>query len=117
MAAAAVSFGWGRYSYYLTPSQLEQALKCLFVVVFFWIIAVNSVRLSLACSLLRYYDGGIGRTVLWVIITMQILVPIGCIVYLVGQCRPLHSFWKPAETESCWSLRPQIISSWVFACE
>jgi hypothetical protein len=74
LAIAPVAHGWGRPSAYSTPGQIKVTLRLLFALQMVWGLTYCLVRVSVACSLLRYGFGKVWRWLLYFMIGLQVTI-------------------------------------------
>lgn len=114
-ATIAGSYGWGRKSIYVDPSHATAAFKSTFALQTIWVVTLALVRISLACSLLRFGSSWMWRGVLFAMIVIQALISTGWLAVQFGQCVPLRSFWEPVESLTCWDRNVIIDYGWFSA--
>lgn len=67
-----------------------------------WILAIALVRISIASSLLRLSNHKAWRSALWIIITIQILIYFGLMVFQLFNCSSIRANWEPVYNLRCW---------------
>ncbi|KAH8684201.1 hypothetical protein BGZ60DRAFT_426605 [Tricladium varicosporioides] len=102
---SAVHFGLGHYNCYITPNAMVKILKCLFPVGLFGFWASSLARISIGSMLLRFEITYTWRVVLWVLIVIQVAMPIGSDIFQLLQCRPIRAMWETVPDAVCWSAR------------
>jgi hypothetical protein len=99
----AISYGFGRYSYYIPDAAQIKILKCIFVVALFGSLAAPLARVSIGAMLLRFQISTTRKMVTWVLIIIQLALAIGSGLVMFLQCRPIRAFWEPVPDGVCWS--------------
>lgn len=117
IACAAIAEGWGKPMAYVTPHSLVQILKLEFAVQTTWLFTLLFVRLSVACSLLRFGTERWWRAILYFIMTFQCLIWASYVVIQFGQCRPVSANWESVPDVKCWPTQPIIDYGWAIAGE
>ncbi|ORX93667.1 hypothetical protein BCR34DRAFT_580370 [Clohesyomyces aquaticus] len=115
VVGASAAYGWGRPFLALTPAQFTQIMKLQFAVQTLWILTLALVRISVACSLLRFGTEKRWRMPLYAMITFQIAVSSGWLIVQFFQCRPLRSFWEIVPEMKCWGKQYIIDYAWFSA--
>jgi hypothetical protein len=106
LAIAAVARGWGRPSAYSTPGQIKETLRLLFALQTVWNLTYCLVRVSVACSLLRYGFGVMWTWLLYFMIGLQVTISSSFVVIQVAQCTPMSSNWEMIPHAKCWAMPP-----------
>ncbi|KAF2475932.1 uncharacterized protein BDR25DRAFT_339869 [Lindgomyces ingoldianus] len=112
IVGASTSYGWGHPYLALTPSQYTQIMKLQFANQTIWVITIAMVRISVACSLLRFGMEWKWRVPLYTLITFQLLTSFGWLIVQFFQCRPLRSFWDIVPDAKCWPVKAIIDYGW-----
>jgi len=115
IAIAAVTHGWGKPIYMFTSIALKETLRLQFALQVVWIMALCLVRVSVACSLLRFGTEKLWRTTLYFIIALQVLISSSYIVIQFGQCTPISANWKTVPDVKCWDTAPIVDYGWAIA--
>ncbi|KAF2622992.1 hypothetical protein BU25DRAFT_442841 [Macroventuria anomochaeta] len=115
IAIAAATHGWGKPSYMFTPEALKETLRLQFALQVVWIIGLCLVRVSVACSLLRFGTGRFWRISLYLIIGLQVLISSSYIVIQFGQCTPISANWETVPDVKCWNTTPIVNYGWAIA--
>ncbi|KAH7394486.1 hypothetical protein BKA66DRAFT_410867 [Pyrenochaeta sp. MPI-SDFR-AT-0127] len=115
LASAAVANGWGRPAAYFSPSNLKTTLKLQFALQTVWLLAYYLVRVSVACSLLRYGTERLWRWPLYFMIGLQTLISSSYVIIQFGQCTPVSSNWENVPGVKCWDFKPIINYGWAVA--
>lgn len=108
VTVAAVRFGLGRRRALITPNNLVQALKLLYVGRFFGIIALAISKTSFAVTLLHLARGKWQRIVVWFIIISLNIVMWTCGFSLFFQCWPVSKAWDLNAPGTCWDSQIQV---------
>jgi hypothetical protein len=116
LAIASVAHGWGKPSTSFSPANLKETLRLQFALQTVWIITYGLVRLSVACSLLRYGFDKSWRWPLYFIMGLQITISSSYIVIQFAQCTPISSNWESISGAKCWNIKPIVNYSWAIAC-
>ena len=115
-----MAYGWGHKSIYVQPDHVVKAFKASFALQTIWIVSLALVRISLACSLLRFGTGWWWRGGLWTLIFVQSVISLGWFIIQFAQCRPLRIMWGemvPPEQIKCWDRNVIINYGWASACK
>lgn len=115
IAIAAVAHGWGKPSYMFTPKNLNATLRLQFALQVLWIITFCLVRVSVACSLLRFGSDKLWRVPLYFMIGLQVLISSSYIVIQFGQCTPVSANWETVPDVKCWDTKPIVNYGWAIA--
>lgn len=115
IAIAAATHGWGKPMYMFTPQALKETLRLQFALQVVWIVALCLVRVSVACSLLRFGTGKLWRISLYFIIVLQVLISSSYIVIQFGQCTPISANWETVPGVKCWDTAPIVDYGWAIA--
>jgi len=99
--AAAVSFGFGKHSIYVSPASDRKILQSLFGVILTGLLASTFSRVSVAFLLLDFAPSRVWNIVLWFLITFQILALLGTELVEFFQCWPVRAFWEQVSGENC----------------
>lgn len=70
-------------------------------IVGFW--ASCFARISVACLLLQFTLAQAWRAALWAMITLQVLLMVGCNLVVLLQCRPIRATWAQVPGAKCLS--------------
>jgi hypothetical protein len=117
LAIASTAYGWGKPVTSFTPETLKQTLRLQFALQTVWLLTLWLVRLSVACSLLRFGTERLWRWPLYFIMGVQTVVSWSYFVIQFAQCTPVSSNWDTGISSKCWDLGPIIIYGWVIAGE
>jgi hypothetical protein len=90
-------------------------MKLQFAVQTTWLFTLCLVRVSVACSLLRFGTDLWWKWTLYTIITMQCMISSSYVVIQFGQCRPIASSWEFVENVQCWDIQAIINYGWAIA--
>lgn len=90
-------------------------MKLNFALQTVWIITYCLVRLSVACSLLRFGTEKSWRWPLYFIMGLQVTISSGYIVIQFAQCNPIAANWGAVPGAVCWPLKPIINLGWAVA--
>lgn len=115
LAIASVTHGWGKPVAYFTPENLKETLRLQFALQTVWIITYCLVRLSVACSLLRYGVDRSWRWPLYFIMGLQVSISSSYVVIQFAQCTPISSNWDMVPGAKCWNMAPIINYGWAIA--
>jgi len=115
IAIGAVAHGWGKPIAYFTPGELKETLKLQFALQTVWVVTYCLVRLSVACSLLRYGMNKLWRWPLYFIIALQTTISSSYVVIQFAQCKPISSNWEQIPDAKCWDVTPIINYGWAVA--
>jgi len=115
LAIAATSYGWGKPAAYFTPEDLKKTLRLQFALQTVWIFTLWSVRLSVACSLLRFGTERLWRWPLYFVMGLQTLISGAYVVIQFAQCKPVSANWDTGIASKCWNLHPIITLGWAIA--
>lgn len=109
---AAVSKGFGRHNYYVTPDKSVEILRNLFCVEILGIWASSLARISVACMLLQFEISVSWKATLWIAIFLQLGVAFSSNICQFMQCRPLVAMWNIVPGAGCWAPR----RTWIYSC-
>ncbi|KAF1952266.1 hypothetical protein CC80DRAFT_572899 [Byssothecium circinans] len=112
---AAIRLGLGNYEYPLSPGTMVTILKHLFALGFAGFWASSLARISIGIMLLRFGISKTWRVVLWILIFIQLCLPITLIVFALLQCRPIRAMWEHVPDAVCWSPRKTQSYGYVYA--
>lgn len=115
LAIAATAHGWGQPAAYFTPEDLKKTLALQFAIQTVWLFTLWLVRLSVACSLLRFGTERLWRWPLYFIMGLQTLISGAYLVIQFAQCKPISANWDTGIASKCWNLDPIITLGWVIA--
>jgi hypothetical protein len=115
LAIASVTHGWGRPIAYFTPEQLKETLRIQFALQTVWLVTYTLVRVSVACSLLRYGIDRFWRYPLYLLIGIQLLISSSYVVIQFAQCKPISSNWDMIPDAKCWDVKPIVDYGWAVA--
>jgi hypothetical protein len=115
LAIAAVAHGWGKPAVFFTPQNLLKTRRLQFAVQTVWIVTYCLVRLSVACSLLRYGFDRSWRWPLYLIMASQVTISSSYVVIQFAQCTPISFNWEMVPDAKCWDITPIITYGWIIA--
>ncbi|CAO2657949.1 Nn.00g072090.m01.CDS01 [Neocucurbitaria sp. VM-36] len=115
IAITTSAHGWGKPAAYFTPTSLKSVLKLQFALQTVWLFTLCLVRLSVACSLLRFGTDRRWRWTLYFIMGLQVLISSSYVVIQFGQCKPVSSNWESVPDAKCWDFEPIINYGWAVA--
>ncbi|KAH7086560.1 hypothetical protein FB567DRAFT_73968 [Paraphoma chrysanthemicola] len=115
LAIASVVHGWGKPIAYFTPENLKETLRLQFALQTVWLITLCLVRISVACSLLRFGIDRLWRWPLYFIMGFQFLISSSYLVIQFAQCKPISSNWEQIPDAVCWDVQPIIDYGWAIA--
>ena len=101
-------YGVGRHTYYLSPSQISQAVKLASVSTLMFAISTMLIRLSICLFLLLIF--GIKtkwRLICYSIIGFIIATQVPAAVSTFCACTPVQKQWLPDIDGRCWSRKIQ----------
>jgi hypothetical protein len=109
----AVSRGYGRHIYDLTPKEYSSAVHAEVIGQVFAIASFPTGKASVAYLLLRMFPGKKLKWFLWVLVALNAIFFYIDAIFIVVQCQPVAFQWDhtiPGGT--CWD--PEIIVDWGF---
>ncbi|KAF4993683.1 hypothetical protein FDECE_13345 [Fusarium decemcellulare] len=112
--AAAVTNGFGRHNYYITPASSIAILKCLFGVMFTGLWVSTFARLSIAFLLLSFSPARAWKMVLWFIIGFQAVTLVASEIFQLLECRPVRAMWEPIAGAKCMPVQKAWVIGYVF---
>jgi hypothetical protein len=115
LAIAAIAHGWGKPAAFFTPENLLETRRLQFAVQTVWIVTYCLVRLSVACSLLRYGFDRSWRWSLYIIMASQVTISSSYVVIQFAQCTPISFNWAMVPDAKCWDIAPIITYGWIIA--
>ncbi|OAL53548.1 hypothetical protein IQ07DRAFT_313514 [Pyrenochaeta sp. DS3sAY3a] len=98
-----IDLGVSGYDEYISPATRITIGKLFFGLGLsaFW--ASSLARISIGCMLLRFPISKAWRTTLWILLALQVVMPIGANIFALLQCRPIRALWEPVPNAVCWS--------------
>ena len=99
----------------MSPANLEKTLKLEFALQTLWLISLCLVRISVACSLLRFGTDKPWRYTLYAIMGLQALISSSYIVMEFAQCTPISANWENIPNVKCWNAGPIVDYGWAVA--
>ncbi|KAF1835310.1 hypothetical protein BDW02DRAFT_466481, partial [Decorospora gaudefroyi] len=115
IAIAATAYGWGKPAASFSPENLKQTLRLQFAIQVVWLFTLWLVRLSVACSLLRFGTERFWRWPLYFLMGLQTLFSGSYVVIQFAQCKPISANWDTGIEAVCWNLDPVIAYGWAVA--
>jgi hypothetical protein len=109
--------GWGHISHYISPANRTVAFKCMFIQQVFWCFSTALVRISVACSLLRFSSSRVWKWSLYMIIGTQIITYLIFLIFLFGNVSPLRANWEPVPNAKRWDAKYYKTYGWVSNCK
>ena len=104
--------GGGRHLYYMTPAEIEFAIKLIWIENPLDIVGLAAAKMSVACLMLRL----IGPSIFWrkwllhLSIVMTSIIGALCAIMTFVQCNPPRALWEPASNvpgATCWNPKVQ----------
>ncbi|KAF2024273.1 hypothetical protein EK21DRAFT_104796 [Setomelanomma holmii] len=89
----AAKLGFGRDMWGITPHNITESLKWLYVAYFMYMLAEGLVQLSILAFYLRIMVEPRLRLVVWIFIGLVTGFCIANVFSMVFQCTPVHFFW------------------------
>ncbi|PVH91813.1 hypothetical protein DM02DRAFT_702769 [Periconia macrospinosa] len=111
---AAVSFGFGRHSAFVTPERGVKILQSLYGIQVIGQPVPSLARISIACSLLRIPASPIWKAVLWVLIGLQAAALIANEIFILCHCRPIRAMWETVLNAQCVSQNAVLTIGYVY---
>ncbi|KAH6981630.1 hypothetical protein BKA56DRAFT_672437 [Ilyonectria sp. MPI-CAGE-AT-0026] len=104
--AAAVAFGLGRHSVFVSPEDGASILRCLFAIAVAGLWASALARISVVYLLLTLSTcrGG-ARVILWSMCVLQVGALVVMETLTLLQCRPIHATWEHVPDAHCLSIK------------
>jgi hypothetical protein len=99
--AAAVSFGFGKHSIYVSHASVHSILQCIFGLILTGLLASTFSRVSVAFLLLDFTPSRIWIIVVSSLIIFQIITLLAANLIELFQCRPVRAFWEDVLGEKC----------------
>ncbi|PQE28129.1 integral membrane protein [Rutstroemia sp. NJR-2017a BBW] len=98
-----VHWGLGRHIQFLSPDEITNSIKWIYLCEFFSIMSPGFGRISFAFLLLGLIPPTKWRQrYLWSIITCQFIVDVVTVIISFSQCRPMRGFWDSNVHAHCW---------------
>jgi hypothetical protein len=112
---AAITAGFGRHNYYVTPEDKVDIFRLLFGVNILgtWISCL--ARTSVALMLLQFDISVWWRVTLWAAIGFQVAVVFSSDVTVLLSCHPIRTMWEFLPNAKCWTPQQVAISTYVFS--
>ncbi|MCJ1433388.1 hypothetical protein MMC27_002748 [Xylographa pallens] len=109
-----VHYGVGRHIYYLTPGNIEQTGKMVWMTEPFSTMSACFGKISIAFQLLRIINkqNRWQAHILWFMIGSLFLVNVVCLIITFAQCTPVYALWDRT-VGTCWSPLIQLDSGYV----
>ncbi|KAH8706880.1 hypothetical protein GQ44DRAFT_777700 [Phaeosphaeriaceae sp. PMI808] len=99
----AISVGFGRDKYYLSPGALRTIFINFFALGFAGFWASSLARMSIGSMLLRLEVSNNWRVVLKVLTLAQLFLPMSFTFVALFRCRPIRAMWEHVDGGVCWS--------------
>jgi hypothetical protein len=115
LAIASTASGWGKPMAYFTSEELKQTMKLQFALQTVWLFTLWLVRVSVACSLLRFGTERLWQWPLYFMMGLQSCISASYVVIQFAQCKPISASWDSVPGAVCWDLDPVITYGWVVA--
>ncbi|CRK23755.1 hypothetical protein BN1723_000904 [Verticillium longisporum] len=113
--AAAVAFGLGRHSVFVSPEDGASILRCLFAIAVAGLWASALARISIACLLLTLSTCNSGaRIILWSMIVLQVGALIVTETITLLQCRPIQAIWEDVPDAQCLSIKTLQVGGYLY---
>ncbi|KAH7028271.1 hypothetical protein B0J12DRAFT_704697 [Macrophomina phaseolina] len=109
----ACKHGLGRHTYYVSSEDLSTTMHHLFGLYCLNLVGVGLVRISVACSLLRFLPSKDWQRTLFVLIAIQVLSIIVAMIMQFIECRPVRAMWEVVPDNECWT--PAQMQAWGYA--
>lgn len=65
--------------------------------------------------LLRFPISKAWKRTLWILLAIQLIMPIGANIFALLQCRPVRALWEFVPTAVCWSDKISQIYGYIYA--
>ncbi|KAH7399698.1 hypothetical protein BKA66DRAFT_170447 [Pyrenochaeta sp. MPI-SDFR-AT-0127] len=98
--------------YFLTAGLIGKLFFALGLVAF-W--ASSLARISIGCMLLCFPISKAWKTTLWILLAIQLIMPLGANIFALLQCRPVRANWEPVPTAVCWPDKVSQIYGYIYA--
>ncbi|KAL2075046.1 hypothetical protein VTL71DRAFT_8826 [Oculimacula yallundae] len=112
----AASHGWGHVSFYISPADQKFAFNYVFGILVISLLTVPLVRISVACSLMRFGNSRLWRWTLYTLINVQILLSTVWLVIPFFNCTPLRLISEPVLVAKCWPHEVTDVFAWFSTC-
>ncbi|PMD29424.1 hypothetical protein L207DRAFT_405146, partial [Hyaloscypha variabilis F] len=99
--AAAVRFGFGKHSIYVSSASYRKIFQCLFGVILTGLWSSTFSRVSIAALLLDFAPSRAWKIALWLLIVLQFIDLLGTDFIELFQCRPIRAFWDQVPGGKC----------------
>lgn len=106
LVLAAIPYGFGRHSFYISAQDHQQASKLLYLssLPSFWAVAFG--KIAIALLLLRLKTGRLWYIFLWAMCAVQLATAIVATVMPLARCTLLSAAWlSKTELRDCWPAR------------
>lgn len=115
LAYAAIGYGWGKPLATVSAEDYTKTMKLQFAVQTTWLFTLCFVRLSVACSLLRFGNTRWWNAILYLIMGSQVMISSSYVIIQFGQCRPVSANWEFVPDVKCWNIQAIIDYGWAIA--
>lgn len=106
-----VGHGGARHIYYLTPSQLSNAVKFNWMAQAFGITIVGTGKISTALLMLKIMGPSLWRKwFLYISVVLTLIFTILAALFAFVQCDPPRALWEKVPGAKCWD--PKINTDW-----
>ncbi|KAF2183595.1 hypothetical protein K469DRAFT_739715 [Zopfia rhizophila CBS 207.26] len=93
---ASVRHGVGRHNLYVQPAQQVSARHWIFAAEMPWVLVIMSIKISIACLLLRIRRSKRWVIFLYIMIAVQIASCLAGFLTQLLQCIPMRAIWDPS---------------------
>ncbi|KAH6953925.1 hypothetical protein BKA56DRAFT_681699 [Ilyonectria sp. MPI-CAGE-AT-0026] len=113
--AAAVAFGLGRHSVFVSPENSTSILRCLYAIAIAGLWASALARISIAYLLLTLSTCRTGaRVIIWSMTVLQVGALIVTEVLTLLQCRPIRAIWEHVPDAQCQSIKVMQVGGYLY---
>jgi hypothetical protein len=104
--------GGSRHTYYLSPHDLQLAIKYNYIANVLIVIPLCTGKVSVALLIKRLLPPGAQyqRWFLHFVSASLSIIITFVVIIILCQCRPVSSLWDPSVKKSCWD--PDIVGNW-----
>ncbi|KAM5358814.1 hypothetical protein ACJZ2D_014955 [Fusarium nematophilum] len=113
--AAAVAFGLGRHSVFISREESTSILRCLYAIAVAGLWASALARISIAYLLLTLSTCHAGaRVIIWSMTLLQVGALLVTEIMTLLQCRPIRAMWEDVPGAQCQSIKTMQVGGYLY---